>query len=91
MRSSRYKPAPPSLNQLQTLLGRQRTLGELVDFADGLDPMSVRPALRLMCSLLPLNGLDSANELRVWALFGALLTRYLFMIARIPADRDWPI
>jgi hypothetical protein len=66
-------------------------LGALIDFADGLGPEAVRPALYQLCSLHVIDGAPDDVELRRWAMVGALVTRYLFSIAHLPAKRDQPL
>lgn len=90
MAISRRRP-PPSRGELQRLLARRQTLGRLIDFADELSDSHVEPTLRLVCSILPVDGTGEVDEVRIWALFGALVTRYLFEIVRLPQSRDWHI
>lgn len=91
MRSANDKQNAPSLSELRRFVGRQRSLGDLIDFTDRIADDAVRPTLTLMCSLLPANGSGEEVHLRVWALFGALITRYLFSVVKIPEGRDTPL
>jgi hypothetical protein len=87
MATSRRRPTP-SREELQRLLARRQTLGTLIDFAEALEPDDVEPALRLLCSFLATDGSGDAAQLRLWALLGALVTRYLFSIVALPRSRD---
>jgi hypothetical protein len=89
MRSETQTKGAPSIGELRRYLARPRALGDLVDFAEALAPEAVRPTLYLLCSLhSTVNGSDDPAEARRWALFGALVTRYLFSVLELTGSRD---